>query len=119
MMDLVKEKEESKKKIMLSVIVGVITVIGGTALFCVAEMFEMAVQLRILFIVLGLIVITGGIFTACALDMDAGTFECRYCKARFKPSKAAYLAGAHMLTTRRLKCPECGKTSYCKKRLTH
>lgn len=119
MMDLVKEKEESKKKIMLSVVVGIITVIAGIALLCAAGMFEMAVQIRVLFIVIGVIVIAGGIFSACVLDMDAGTFECRYCKARFKPSAAAYIAGAHTFTTRRLKCPECGKISYCKKRLTH
>ena len=118
-MTLVKEREESKKKIMLSAIVAVITIIGGTALVTVSGVFEMELWARILLIGLGLVVIFGGLFVAAALEMEAGTFECRHCKHRFVPTAGAYIAGPHSLTTRYLKCPECGKKSYCKRRLTH
>lgn len=118
-MTLVKEREESKKKIMLSAIVAVITIIGGTALVTVSGVFEMELWARILLIALALVVIFGGLFVAAALEMEAGTFECRHCKHRFVPTAGAYIAGPHTLTTRYLKCPECGKKSYCKRRLTH
>ncbi len=118
-MTLIKEREESKKKIILSVIVAVITIIGGTALVTVSGVFEMELWARILLIAIGLIVIFGGIAVAAALEMEAGTFECRHCKHRFVPTVGAYIAGPHSLTTRYLKCPECGKKSYCKRRLTH
>lgn len=118
-MTLVKEREESKKKIMLSAIVAVITIIGGTALVTVSGVFEMELWARILLIGLGLVVIFGGLFVAAALEMEAGTFECKHCKHRFVPTVGAYIAGPHSLTTRYLKCPECGKKSYCKRRLTH
>ena len=118
-MTLVKEREESKKKIILSAIVAVITIIGGTAIVTVAGIFEMEVWARALLIALGIIVIFGGLAVAAVLEMEAGTFECRHCKHRFVPTVGAYIAGPHSLTTRYLKCPECGKKSYCKRRLTH
>lgn len=119
MMNLVKEKEESKKKIILSLIVVLATMMAGFPLIMIAGLLEMNAWLRILLIVLASIAIIGGIAVACVLDRGAGTFECPSCGARFQPSAGAYLMGAHTLTTRRLKCPECGKTSYCKHRLTH
>ncbi len=118
-MTLVKEREESKKKIILSAIVAVITIIGGTTLITVSGIFEMELWSRVLLIAIGLIVIFGGITVAAALEMEAGTFECRHCKHRFVPTVGAYIAGPHSLTTRYLKCPECGQKSYCKRRLTH
>ena len=118
-MTLVKEREESKKKIILSAIVAVITIIGGTTLITVSGIFEMELWSRVLLIAIGLIVISGGITVAAALEMEAGTFECRHCKHRFVPTVGAYIAGPHSLTTRYLKCPECGQKSYCKRRLTH
>ena len=30
-----------------------------------------------------------------------------------------YVAGMHSITTRYLRCPHCGKKSFCKRRLTH
>ena len=68
---------------------------------------------------IAVIEIVSGIAVACALDLSAGTYECRKCGARFVPTAGAYVKGPHTITTRQLKCPHCGKVSYCKKRLTH
>ncbi len=119
MVDLVREREESKKKITLSVIAAVIAILGGCAPIMAAGLFEMDIWARSVFIVIGVIVMAGGIAIAGALDLNAGTFECRHCKHRFVPTSGAYLAGPHTITTRYLRCPECGKKSHCKKRLTH
>ena len=119
MMNLVKEREESKKKIILSVMECIFTILSGTTLIVIAGILEMSSWLRILLIAIASIVIAGGIGVAAALDMSAGTFECRKCGTRFVPTTGAYIAGPHTITTRRLKCPNCGKISYCKRRLTH
>lgn len=119
MMDFVKEREESKKKIILSGIVCALTIISGLTLVLLAGYLEMEVWLRILLIVTACIVIVGGIGVAVALDIDAGTFECGKCGTRFRPTPAAYIAGPHTITRRKLKCPNCGEVSYCKKRLSH
>ena len=119
MMDLIREKEESKKKIVLSVIVCFLTILAGVTLIVLSGVLEMETWLRILLIAIALIVIAGGIGVAIALDLTAGTFECPKCNTRFVPTTAAYIAGPHTITKRQLKCPNCGKISYCKKKLTH
>ncbi|MGN0522578.1 MAG: helix-turn-helix domain-containing protein [Eubacterium sp.] len=116
---LIKEKEESKKKIILSAIVCFITILAGCTLIVSAGYIESQSWVRFLLIAIALVVIISGIGVACVLDMQAGTFECPHCKARFVPTAGAYIAGPHTLTKRYLKCPECGKKSYCKKKLTH
>ena len=119
MMDLVKEKEESKQKLILSLIEGFTTLLAAFTIILLAGLLEMEDWLRVLLLVIAFIVIAGGLAVAGVLDMKAGTFECRHCGARFTPTAGAYLKGAHTITTRRLKCPACGRVSYCKHRLTH
>lgn len=119
MMDLIREKAESKKKIALSVVAGIPSIIGACALIMVSGLAQLDTAIRIILIVIALIVMAGGISVAAALDMDAGTYECRHCSTRFVPTAKAYIMGPHTLTTRYLKCPSCGKTSRCKRRLTH
>ena len=119
MMNLVKEREESKRKIVQSIAVCMITILAGTTLVTVAGSLEMDTMLRVILIAVAVIVIAGGIAVAASLEMSAGTFECKHCKHRFVPTAGAYIAGPHTITTRYLKCPECGKKSYCKRRLTH
>ncbi len=118
-MDLVKEKEESKKNIWLSVITVLVTIISAVTILMLSGTLQMEEWQRWLLIAIALVDIIGGTAVAAALEMHSGTFECRHCKTRFVPSAAAYIAGPHSITTRYLKCPECGKKSFCKKRLTH
>lgn len=117
-MDLLKEKAEAKKKIIMGVIIVLITLLAGVTLILLSGLLEMPIWLRIVLIVIAVIIIGGGIGLACVLDRDAGTYECPHCGEKFVPTMKAYVWGAHTLTKRRLKCPKCGKTSYCKKRLS-
>lgn len=119
MMDLIREREESKKKIILSVIECFLTLLSGFTLIMLSGLLEMEIWLRIMLIVIALIVIAGGIGIAVALDISAGTYKCKKCKTRFVPTAGAYIAGPHTLTKRKLKCPSCGKISFCRRRLTH
>ena len=115
-MDLVNERAESKKKIILSAIVCALTLLSGILL---VGYFPMTVLIRSLLIGAAVLEIAGGIAVAVVLDLEAGTFECGKCGTRFVPAPGAYIAGPHTLTKRKLKCPHCGEVSYCKKRLTH
>lgn len=119
MMNLALEKEESKRKLILASVVCALTLLSGITLCVLVQMHAMEMWMRIVLIVIAVIEIVGGIGVACVLDLSAGTFECRKCGKRFVPAAHAFLAGPHTLTTRQLKCPHCGKVSYCKKRLTH
>ena len=118
MVNLVKEAQENKKKIILSVMVGILSIIAAVPLFIVAGMFDMRTGVRITFIAIGIVVLIIGIAVACIMDREAGAFECPECHERFIPDMKSYIMGAHTLTKRKLICPKCGAHRYCKKVLT-
>lgn len=118
MVNLVKEAQENKKKIILSVMVGILTILATVPLFMVAGMFDMRNGVRITFIVIGIVVMIIGIAVACVMDREAGAFECPECHERFIPDMKSYIMAAHTLTKRKLICPKCGAHRYCKKVLT-
>ena len=118
MVNLVKEAQENKKKIILSAMIAGLTIIAAVPLFVLSGMPVLETWLRILLIVIGIIVIAGGISIACILDKEAGAFECPACHNRFVPDMKSYVMGPHTITKRKLVCPHCGAHKYCKKVLT-
>jgi len=118
MVNLVKEAQESKKKIIMSAMVGVLVIVAAVPLFVVAGMFEMQVWTRVLLMGIGFVIMVMGIAIACVLDREAGAFECPECNNRFVPDMKSYIMGPHTITKRKLVCPYCGAHKYCKKVLT-
>lgn len=117
MMDLIKENEENKKQMILSVICGTITIIAVCSLVIIASYMDLPVPIRVLLIVIACITAVFGIAAAAMLDIKAGYFECPHCKALFVPTMGEYVKGYHTITKRRLTCPECGKTGMCRHRI--
>ena len=118
MVNLVKEAQESKKKIIMSAMVAVLVIVAAIPLFVVAGMFEMQVWTRVLLMGIGFVIMVMGITIACVLDREAGAFECPECKERFVPDMKSYVMGPHTITKRKLTCHKCGCTKYCKHVLT-
>lgn len=118
MVNLVREAQESKKKIVLSAMVAGLTIIAAVPLFILSGMLEMANWIRVLLIGIGFVVIVVGVAIACVLDMEAGAFECPECHNRFVPDMKSYIMAPHTITKRKLVCPHCGAHKYCKKVLT-
>lgn len=118
MVNLVKEAQESKKKIILSAMVAILVIVAATPLFVLSGAIEMNTWLRIVLIIIGLVVFAIGIAIACVLDREAGAFECPECNTRFVPDMKDYIMGPHTITKRKLVCPHCGAHKYCKKVLT-
>ena len=118
MVNLVKEAQESKKKIIMSAMVSVLVIVATVPLFVVAGMFEMQVWTRVLLMGIGFVIMVMGIAIACVLDREAGAFECPECNNRFVPDMKSYIMGPHTITKRKLVCPYCGAHKYCKKVLT-
>lgn len=118
MMNLVKEAQESRKKIILSALVAALAILAALPLVIVAGALEMETWLRCLLIGIGLVVVVLGIIIACVLDRDAGAFECPECHERFVPEMGAYIMGPHTITKRKLRCPKCGAVKYCRHVLT-
>ena len=112
------QKRESKKKIVISsvgIFMGLFTL-----LFCViaASYSEELTDLsRGLFVAFGCLMMACGFFIGLVEDYAAGSYECRSCGEKFVPAFRDYFFSVHTVTTRRLKCPHCGKTTYAKRRL--
>lgn len=118
-MNQIQEKEVNKRKIIISIIISVLTILFGVTLFVISGVLNIEIGLRILFIVVGLIVIFIGIGVSIGLDINTGTYECLKCNTKFVPTIKSYIMGIHTIKKRKLKCPHCGEVSYCVKRLTH
>lgn len=117
MMNLMRENEENKKRMALSIVCGVITVIAVCSLVVIAAFIAMPTIARAALLVLAAATAAAGVGAAAMLDARAGCFECPHCKAHFVPTMSEYVKGYHAFTKRRLKCPACGKTGMCRHRI--
>lgn len=117
-MDLLKERAEAKKKIVLSLLVAFMAMISVVTLVVLAACLKMELWLRILLIAIAVVVIAIAIVVAGVLDREAGVYECTKCGERFVPKTSAYFFSPHTITKRWLKCPKCGKRNYCKRHLS-
>lgn len=118
MVNLVKEAQENKKKMILSNMAAALVVLAAVPLFILSGLIDLNVWIRVLLIAIGIVILVMGIAIACILDRDSGAFECPDCKTRFVPEMKAYIMAPHTITRRKLKCPHCGSHKYCKKVLT-
>ena len=120
MMNLMQEREENKKKMVLSVAVGVISYISFITLILVVALLTEVIPLtfKLVLITIACAEFAVGMYFAAQGDRTIGYFKCKHCGETFVPSFPAYVLGMHILTTRHLKCPCCGKKSWCKKVLS-
>ena len=118
MISLMKENEENRNRMAMSIVTDSITVIAVCALIVIASYLDLPTAVRILLILFAAAVAVAGIAVAVMLDRKAGYFECPYCKQLFVPELGAYVRGYHTFTKRRLTCPRCGKTGMCRHRVT-
>ena len=115
-LDMAKELEKKNKTVWTSmwIIMGVsvIGLIGGLAVaaFLIPEGI---LQLVTIFGICVLFLIP--CFYALKLEVSVGAYKCKNCGHEIVPTYMQALNAMHMGTTRYLKCPECGKRTWCKK----
>ena len=117
MLNLIGENQENRKRMTMSVICGVITVIAVCALVVIASFIVMPALARIGLLLLSAAVGVTGIGAAAALEIRAGYYQCPSCGEIFVPTMGEYVKGYHTFTRRRLKCPKCGKVGMCRHRI--
>lgn len=116
--ELKKEKIQNKKKLIGEILIGCAFVGSVITLILLVGIVSIATYLKIILIVLSSIFIFVGLFGLVLLDVNIGYFECAECHERFIPSIKDYVFGMHTLKKRKLKCPICGKKTWCLKRMT-
>lgn len=120
MVNFINEKEENKKKMQLTFIIGGIATVSFITLILVVSMYAevMSLPAKITLIAIGCSIFAVGLYVAMQGERTIGYYKCKHCGETFVPGFGEYMMGMHMLTTRRLKCPCCEKKSWCKKILT-
>ena len=116
MLELVKQKEETDKRLLSAEIV--IGVSASLVLFItifIAAFAEIADWLRIVLIITGLVPFAIGMLFALRIEQTAGYYECAKCRHKYVPSYRSVLFAMHVNRTRYMKCPECGKKSWQRK----
>lgn len=116
--ELKKEKIQNKKKLIGEILIGCAFIGSVITLILLVGIVSIATYLKIILIVLSFIFIFVGLFGLVLLDVNIGYFECAECHERFIPSIKDYVFGMHTLKKRKMKCPICGKKTWCLKRMT-
>jgi transcriptional regulator with XRE-family HTH domain/DNA-directed RNA polymerase subunit RPC12/RpoP len=115
-LDMAKELEKKNKTVWTSmwIIMGVsiIGLLGGLAVAA----FLIPEGIGQLLTILGICVLfLIPCFYALKLEVSVGAYKCKNCGHEIVPTYKQALNAMHMGTTRYLKCPECGKRTWCKK----
>ncbi len=120
MVNMIREKEENKQKILLTTIIGVISTITFLTLLLVVCFYTDVITLpiKIVLMIIALSVFGVGLYVAMWGDRKIGYFKCRNCNELFTPTFMQYTMGMHIVSTRYLKCPNCKTRTWCKKVMT-
>lgn len=120
MVSFIKEKEENKKKMQLYFLVGGIATVSFLTLILVVSMYTDVISLpvKLVLIAIACVIFGVGIYVAMEGERNVGYYKCKHCGETFVPTFGVYMMAPHMLTTRKMRCPHCGKKSWCKKILT-
>lgn len=118
-LEMTKMKEQRDKELLsVEIFLGIIVSIVLFTCVFIASFVNMQDWLRILLIVLGIIPFAAGLLYALRIEQIAGYYECKKCHHKFVPTFSQVLWAMHINRTRYMKCPECHKKSWCKKRIT-
>lgn len=120
MVNMIREKEENKQKILLTTMIGVISTITFVTLLLVVCFYTdvIILPIKIVLMVIAISVFGVGLYVAMWGDRKIGYFKCRNCNELFTPTFMQYNMGMHLLSTRYLKCPHCKTRTWCRKVMT-
>ena len=120
MVNMIREKEENKQKILLTTMIGVISTITFVTLLLVVCFYTdvIILPIKIVLMMIAISVFGIGLYIAMWGDRKIGYFKCRNCNELFTPTFMQYNMGMHIVSTRYLKCPHCKTRTWCKKVMT-
>ena len=119
LIDLIRQKEETDKKLLSLEVV--IVILSTTFLLVLVltgaylRVFQAPTWVTVVMIAAGFVQFIVFIGVALKIEQVAGYYECPECGHRYVPSLSALNLAPHMGRTRRMKCPNCGKKAWQKK----
>ena len=116
LLEMAKELEKKNKSVWMSMwIIMALSILGLFGGLVVAA-FLIPQGIWQLVVIIGVVIV---FFIPCLyslkLEISIGAYKCKNCGHEFIPTFKQALFAQHLSTTRKLKCPECGKRTWCKK----
>lgn len=119
LLDVVKQKEESDKRLLtMEIVIRIISVVALLGLMGIASFAKMENHIRLLIIIPSVILFIVLAFVMIRIEQKAGYYECQKCYNKYVPTYSSVLWAMHINRTRYMKCPKCGKKSWNKKVLS-
>jgi len=119
LLELVKQKEEADKRLLLvEIIIGIFAIAVMLGLCVIAAYAPIEDWLRITLIIIGFVPVLVLTPFMLKIEQTAGYYECRHCKNRYVPTISAVYWALHIGRTRYMKCPQCNRRSWQKKVLS-
>ena len=104
-MNMIQEREENKKKVILTTITGLIATVAFITLILVVCVYTevMALPVKIVLICIACGIFVPGLIVAMEGDRTVGYYKCKACGELFIPTFGEYTLGMHIFTTRYLR----------------
>ncbi len=120
MVEMIQEREENKKKAVLTIITGTTSTAAFITLIMVVGVYSevIALPVRILLICIGCGIFASGLVVAMEGERTVGYYKCKACGELFIPTFWEYTFSMHTLTKRHLACLKCGRKTWSKKVLS-
>ncbi len=119
LLEMVKQKEESDKRLLKSeIVLGIIAVLPLIAAVVIASIVQMEEWKGGLLVGLSLLPLLIATPFALKIEQKAGYYECQKCGHRHIPQYSSVFFAMHINRTRYMRCPKCGKMSWQKKVLS-
>ena len=119
LVDIVKQKEQSDKRLLSAeIMLSVISITFLAVLFAIGIVFiktSFSTWCGIVLMVFGVLQFLVAMLFCIKIEQVAGYYECQNCGHKYVPTFGAVNRAMHLGRTRYLKCPKCGKKSWQKK----
>ena len=117
LIEMVKEKEENDKRLLLlEWVIGILSIFVLLIPIMIGSLVPIEEDwVRLVICLSGFIPAIVGIVCTIKIEQVAGYYECKVCGHRYVPTFKAVSFSAHMGRTRYMKCPKCQKKSWQKK----
>ena len=119
LLEMVKQKEESDKRLLrMEIMLGIcciLPLIAAVILGLTVPMEEWLAAVMVLASLLPLLIATP---FALKIEQKAGYYECQKCGYRHVPKYASVFWAMHINRTRYMRCPKCSQWSWQKKRIS-
>lgn len=109
------KEEQDKRLLRLEWVIGGLALIVLFTAIGISFLVDMDEWIRGLIIAGGIIVFLISMSFALRIEQIAGYYECNDCHHKFVPTYKQVFWAQHINRTRKMKCPKCGKKTWCKK----